>query len=81
MRRVAITGMGLVSPLGNTVSQFFDNLVSGVSAIRRLQDTFAERLLSPIAATAEFDAAAYFPAAKYRMLDRVSQFALKAADD
>jgi len=81
MRRVAITGMGLVSPLGNTVSQFFDNLVSGVSAIRRLQDTFAERLLSPIAATAEFDSAAYFPAAKYRMLDRVSQFALKAADD
>ena len=80
MRRVVVTGMGLVSPLGNAVPQFFDNLISGVSGIRMLQEAFSERLLSPIAGSVEFDAAAYFPAAKYRMLDRVSQFALKAAD-
>lgn len=81
MRRVAITGMGLVSPLGNTISEFSQNLMAGVSGIRRLDHDFSRRLLSPIAATLDFDGEQYFPAAKYRMLDRVSQFALAAAGD
>jgi 3-oxoacyl-[acyl-carrier-protein] synthase II len=81
MRRVAITGMGVVSPLGNTVAQFSDSLMSGISGISRLQNSFSERLLSPIAASAGFDGEARFPVAKLRMLDRASQFALAAADD
>jgi len=31
--RVVITGMGIISPLGNTVSQFWDSLVAGKSGI------------------------------------------------
>ena len=80
MRRVAITGMGVVSPLGNSVGQFFNQLQSGISGVRRLQNDFSDRLLSPIAASVEFDGTRFFPLAKYRMLDRVSQFALAAAD-
>lgn len=79
MKRVAITGMGVVSPLGNTLTQFADNLAAGISGIHKLQNAFSERLLSPIAATADFNGEALFPPAKYRMLDRVSQFALTAA--
>lgn len=81
MRRVAVTGMGVVSPLGNTVSQFSDNLMSGISGIRRLPHDFSERLLSPIAAIVEFDGGAHFPPAKLRMLDRASQLALAAAGE
>jgi 3-oxoacyl-[acyl-carrier-protein] synthase II len=79
MRRVAITGMGLVSPLGNSVPDFFAQLISGVSGIRTLSGEFSGELTSPIAATVDFDGAQVFPLTQYRMLDRVSQFALSAA--
>ncbi|HYD33203.1 MAG TPA: beta-ketoacyl-[acyl-carrier-protein] synthase family protein [Methylophilaceae bacterium] len=80
MRRVAITGMGLVSPLGDSPVQFFNNLAAGISGIRRLQSDFSSQLASPIAATVAFDGASIFPANQYRMLDRVSQFGLAAAN-
>jgi 3-oxoacyl-[acyl-carrier-protein] synthase II len=79
MRRVAITGMGVISPLGNSVTQFSDNLVTGKSGIRLLQNEFSSRLNSPIAAQVDFDGSSLFQAAKYRQLDRISQFALVAA--
>jgi 3-oxoacyl-[acyl-carrier-protein] synthase II len=41
---------------------------------------FARRLVAPIAATVQFDGAAYFEPLKLRMMDRVSQFAVVAAN-
>lgn len=79
MRRVAITGIGVVSPLGNDRHAFFENLAAGRSGIVRLDTPFCKRLIAPIAAPVRFDAEQYFPAPKLRMLDRVSQFALYAA--
>ncbi|RKY45971.1 MAG: hypothetical protein DRP88_06860, partial [Candidatus Neomarinimicrobiota bacterium] len=35
-RRVVITGVGVVTPVGNTVKEFWDNLVSGRSGIDRV---------------------------------------------
>lgn len=79
MRRVAVTGMGVVSPLGSSIGELFRNLEAGVSGIRKLDTDFSGRLVSPIAGTVDFDGAALFPQTKLRMLDRVSQFALAAA--
>jgi 3-oxoacyl-[acyl-carrier-protein] synthase II len=79
VKRIAITGMGVVSPLGNDIATFFNQIIAGKSGIRRLEGAFADRLTSPIAAVADFDGAALFPAPRLRMLDRVSQFALCAA--
>jgi 3-oxoacyl-[acyl-carrier-protein] synthase II len=79
VKRVAITGIGVVSPLGNDCATFFNHLIAGKSGIRMLDGEFAHRLSSPIAAVADFDGAALFPAPRLRMLDRVSQFALCAA--
>ena len=79
MRRVAVTGLGVVSPLGNDPASFFDSLVAGRSGVRRLEGRSFERLGVRVGAPASFDAAAFFPAARVRMLDRVSQFALYAA--
>jgi 3-oxoacyl-[acyl-carrier-protein] synthase II len=79
VRRVAITGIGVVSPLGNGAGIFFDALCAGRSGIRRLEGRFHERLVSRIGAPAELDAAALFDPPKLRMLDRVSQFALAAS--
>lgn len=79
MRRVAVTGIGVVSPLGNDPDAFFDALAAGRSGVARLEAPYGARLASPIAAAARFDGAAHFDAAKLRMLDRVSQLALAAA--
>jgi 3-oxoacyl-[acyl-carrier-protein] synthase II len=79
MKAVAVSGLGLVSPLGNDVEAFFDALAKGRSGIARLTGRHSERLSCRIGAPAAFDGAAHFPASKLRMLDRVSQFALAAA--
>ena len=54
-RRVVITGMGIVSPLGNTVEEFGLNLMQGVSGIKRLETDFSDQLEINIAASADFD--------------------------
>ncbi len=78
-RRVAVTGIGIMSPLGNSEQAFFEALRNGRSGIRRIHAPFAGRLANPIAAPVDFDAASHFPAPKLRMLDRFSQLALLAA--
>lgn len=79
MRRVAVTGMGVVSPLGATVDVVYHNALRGYSGIHHLQTGFNHRLKAPLAATTAFDGAAHFEPAPLRMLDRSSQFALVAA--
>lgn len=78
-RRVAVTGLGVVSPLGNDVGSMFTRLAAGESGVRQLRAPRCEALRSPIAACADFNGAAYFDPAKLRMLDRVSQMASAAA--
>ena len=80
MRRVAITGIGVISPLGNTSDEVYRNAHAGRSAVHRLEVPFANRLIAPLAATVCFDGADHFEPPKLRMLDRVSQFALVAAN-
>jgi 3-oxoacyl-[acyl-carrier-protein] synthase II len=79
MRRVAITGVGVVCPLGNNADKVHANAYGGHSGIRLLDARFVDRLIAPIAATVQFDGADHFAPSKLRMLDRVSQFALFAA--
>jgi 3-oxoacyl-(acyl-carrier-protein) synthase len=81
MRRVAITGVGAICPLGTSAPQAFENARQGVSAIQRLDAPFAGRLVSPIAGSARLNGADHFAPPKLRMLDRVSQFALVAAKE
>lgn len=78
MKRVVVTGMGVVSPLGNSRDALLNSLTQGVAGIRRIDGPHFERLASPLAAPVEFDGAALFDAPQLRMLDRVSQFALHA---
>jgi len=79
VKRVAVTGLGVVAPGGNDPESFFASLVAGRSAIDVLDDEWTERLTTRIAARAALDAGAHFRAQQARMLDRVSQLALVAA--
>jgi len=79
MRRVAVTGIGVVSPLGHSPQDVFEAARLGRSGIRRLDIPSVHRLATPIAATVQFDGAEHFEPPQQRMLDRVSQFAVVAA--
>ena len=78
-RRVAVTGMGAVSPLGDSAHAAFESALHGRSGVALLKSPFAQRLVAPGAAEVTFDANAHFESRQFRMLDRVSQFALVAA--
>lgn len=79
-RRVAVTGLGVVSPLGNDRETFFANLMAGKSGIRRLETEFVDKLDAQLAApVVDFDPLAHFPRSKANSLDRVTQFALVAS--
>ena len=80
MRRVAVSGLGVVSPLGNRAAEVLANARAGRSGVRRLGIAFANRLTAPIAATASFEAGVDFDPSEARMLDRFSLLALFAAN-
>ena len=79
MRRVAVTGLGIISPVGNNAADFFSNLMSGRSGVRRITEDFVERLSIRIAAPVDFNPADYFPKKQVWALDRATQMALSAA--
>ncbi len=80
MRRVVITGLGVVSPLGNDPDSLFSGLMAAESAVRAISVDGAKGQYSNVAAPAAFDPAQYFPAQqKIDHLDRVSRFSLAVA--
>ncbi len=81
MRRVVITGMGAISPLGVGAEALWQGLREGRSAIGPLNHPDAARLRVKIAAQvpASFDPAANIDERILPMLDRTSEFALHAA--
>ncbi|GGF67187.1 3-oxoacyl-[acyl-carrier-protein] synthase 2 [Paenibacillus albidus] len=82
MERVVITGMGLISPLGNTVEQFWQHLIMGRSGVAPITSFDTTGFKSKIAGIVQdFDAEARFGRKEARRMDRFSQFALAAAED
>jgi beta-ketoacyl-acyl-carrier-protein synthase II len=79
LRRVAVTGLGVVAPLGNSVEELWKNIVAGRSGVHRLPASISQGLRSPIGASVNFDGKNHFEPPRLRLLDRVSQLALVAA--
>ncbi|NOU81831.1 beta-ketoacyl-ACP synthase II [Paenibacillus sp. LMG 31459] len=82
MERVVITGMGVISPLGNTVEQFWSRLAAGESGISPITTFDTAHFKTKIAGSVqEFDPDARFGRKEARRMDRFSQFALAAAEE
>lgn len=82
MERVVITGMGVISPLGNTVEQFWSRLIAGESGISPITAFDTSHFKSKIAgAVQDFDPEARFGRKDARRMDRFSQYALAAAEE
>ncbi|MFD1772626.1 beta-ketoacyl-ACP synthase II [Paenibacillus rhizophilus] len=81
MERVVISGMGVVSPLGNEVEDFWNNLRNGQSGISEIDafDTSAYKTKFG-GVVRNFDAEALFGRKEARRMDRFTQFAVAAAD-
>ena len=78
-RRVAVTGLGIISPCGNTIDDFSFNLMAGQSGVRRISSAYSNLLSVKIAAEVDFNPLDYFIKKQISSMDRVNQFALAAA--
>ena len=82
MRRVVVTGCGVVSPLGNDVVEFWESLRLGLSAIGPIASIGTNGVNVNIAAEVRgFDARRHFDRGTLSTLDRFAQFALVAAGE
>ncbi len=80
-RRVAITGMGVVTSLGSTLDALWGGLLEGRSGIRPIQRMDLDGMRVSIAGeVSDWDAKAHFDTRTIRRLDLVAQFALVAAE-
>jgi 3-oxoacyl-[acyl-carrier-protein] synthase II len=79
-KRVVITGMGCVSPLGNDVSNLWSNILEGKSGVGLITHYDTSRFEVKIGAEVkDFDGVGLFGARDARRMDRFVQFALAAS--
>ena len=79
-RRVVITGLGMVTPIGTGKTAFWDNLIAGKSGIERVQRFDVSEYPTQMAAEVkDFKAEDYMDKKESRRMDRFCQFAVAAA--
>jgi 3-oxoacyl-[acyl-carrier-protein] synthase II len=80
-KRVVITGLGAITPLGHDVPSTWEALKAGRSGIRRITSFDPSDLATQFAGeVVDFDPLKYFDRREARRMDRVTQFATVAAD-
>lgn len=81
-RRVVVTGIGTINPIGNNIEEYFHNLEIGTSGADIITAFNAEKFSSRIACQVKnFDPSLIFERKELRKYDRYSQFALVAATE
>ncbi|PSL43820.1 3-oxoacyl-[acyl-carrier-protein] synthase II [Chitinophaga niastensis] len=81
MKRVVITGMGALSPIGNNVTDLWNNLVAGISGPATITRFDASRFRTKFAGELKgFDASALLDKGDVRKTDPFTQYALVTAD-
>jgi 3-oxoacyl-[acyl-carrier-protein] synthase II len=79
-KRVVITGLGCISPLGNDVSSLWKGIIAGLSGVDHITHYDTREHRTKIAAEVKgFNGEALFGAREARRMDRFAQFALAAA--
>ena len=79
-KRVVITGLGAISPIGNNVNDLWDGIQNGKCGIEEIKAFDTTNFKTKLGAEVkEYDPLNYFEAKQAKRLDRVSQFAIIAA--
>jgi 3-oxoacyl-[acyl-carrier-protein] synthase II len=81
MKRVVVTGLGAVTPVGNTVKEFWDNIVAGKSGVGAITKFDTSKFKTNFAAEVkDFDAEAYVDKKELKKYDLYTQYAIAASD-
>ena len=82
LKRVVVTGLGAITPLGKTVDEYWQNLTAGVSGCDYIQQFDVSKFKTRFACEVKnFDPTVYLERKEARKLDRYCQFALIASDE
>ncbi len=82
LKRVVVTGIGSINPLGNTIPQFEKNLFSGVSGSNMITNFDASKFKTKFACEVKnYNPLDYFDRKEVRKLDRITQFAMIASSE
>ncbi len=81
LKRVVVTGMGALTPLGNSVADYWNGLINGVSGADMITQFDASRFRTKFACEVKnFDPVRFLDKKEARKIDRFTQFALVASD-
>lgn len=82
MRRVVVTGLGALTPIGNNLHEYWDNLIKGVSGSAMITRFDTSKFKTKFACEIKnYDSANYFDRKEANKLDLYSQFALISTDE
>ncbi len=82
LKRVVVTGLGALTPIGNNVNDYWDNLVKGMSGADHITRFDASKFKTRFACEVKnFDSKDYFDRKEARKIDLYSQFALVSVDE
>lgn len=82
MRRVVVTGMGALTPIGNNLQEYWNGLVDGVSGAGLITHFDTSKFKTKFACEIKnYDPAQYFDRKESRKMDRYAQYAHIAADE
>jgi 3-oxoacyl-[acyl-carrier-protein] synthase II len=81
LRRVVVTGIGALTPLGKTLDEYWEALVNGVSGADHIQQFDCSKFKTRFACEVkDFDPTQYLDRKEARKIDRFTQFALIVSD-
>ncbi|MBM3918854.1 MAG: beta-ketoacyl-ACP synthase II [Sphingomonadales bacterium] len=82
MRRVVVTGLGALTPIGNTVSEYWNGLITGISGAAPITRFDASRFRTRFAAELKgFDPEQHFDRKEARKMDPFAQYAMVACEE
>ena len=82
LKRVVVTGLGAITPLGNSVNEFWSGIVAGKSGVGMISKFDTKNFKTKIAAEVKgFNAADYFEKNEARKYDLFTQYAVAASDE
>src|SRR5690606_6725014 len=82
LKRVVVTGLGALTPIGNTLQDFWESLVNGKSGCAPITYFDTEKFKTKFACELKnFNAEDFFDRKEARKLDRFAQYALVSSDE
>ena len=82
LKRVVVTGLGALTPIGNNVSDYWDALITGKSGCANITYFNTEKFKTKFACELKnFDPLKHFNRKEARKLDRFAQYALVSSDE